>query len=77
MRYPNTGVLSKGSPLMPAHTFTTHERAAPISEACLTAPNRSVSVVLGYIFQENEPWAEQSGPGCTDYTTCQDERRKA
>ena len=75
MRYPNTGALSKGSLLMSAHTFTTHERADPTSEACLTAPNRGVSVVLGYILQENEPWAEQNGPGRTDYETCQDERR--
>ena len=52
---------------MPAHTFTTHDGAAPTSEACLTAPNHSVSAVPRYIHQGNEPWAEQSGPGCTDY----------
>jgi len=60
---------------MSAHTFTTHERAAPTSEACLTAPNRGVSVIPGYTLQGNEPWAEQNGPGRTDYATYQDDRR--
>jgi len=62
---------------MSAHTFTTHESAAPTSEACLTAPNRGVSVIPGYTLQRNEPWAEQNGPGRTDYATYQDERRNA
>jgi len=36
---------------MSAHTFNTHERAAPTSEACLTAPNRGVSVIPGTPFK--------------------------